>query len=232
MKAVVLAGGLGTRLRERLPDLPKPMAPVGKRPFLEYLLDHLIAGGIRDILLSIGYRFEAIQEHFGASYRDATIRYAIETKPLGTGGAIVNALRGEQKDAPALVLNGDTLLTLDYGALINWYEESPWPIAMALTKVADVSRYGAVMVNGERVTGFAQRGKSGPGVINAGVYILCASVFSKFELPDAFSFESELLQPYCGVLNARAYVTDSYFIDIGIPEDLDRARREVQLLIP
>ncbi len=226
MKAIVLAGGLGTRLRERVPDLPKPMAPVAGRPFLEYVLDRVIDAGIRDIVLSVGYRAEAIQTHFGQEYRGAIMRYAVEREPLGTGGAIAFAMRGLGIE-PVLILNGDTLLQLDYGALLEWYERNPSTVAMVLRTVPDVSRYGTVVMRGERVSGFREKGKAGRGLINAGVYIVRGEVFTICKLAGSFSFEKDVLQSHLGRIRPRAYVTDGYFIDIGIPEDFERAQREL-----
>ena len=230
MKAVVLAGGLGTRLREKVPDLPKPMAPVAGRPFLEYLLDHLIAGGIRQIILSVGYRAEMIETHFGHHYRGATLHYALEAEPLGTGGAIAHALRSEGPD-PVLVLNGDTFLDIDIRALISWYQAEPSPVAMVLRATPDVSRYGSVVLNQDRVTGFAEKDKAGPGLINAGIYVLLPEVVAVPELPERFSFEADILQRHCARLKPRAYVTDAYFIDIGVPQDFDRAQRELPAIV-
>ena len=226
MKAIVLAGGLGTRLRERVPELPKPMAPVAGHPFLEYVLDRLVAGGVREIILSIGYRADVIMAHFGHAYRDAVVSYAVETEPLGTGGAIAHALRGKGND-PVLVLNGDTLLNIDYGELIRWYARAPTQVAMVLREVPDVARYGSVLMSGERVSGFVEKGKSGPGLINAGVYVVQPGVFETFGLSGKFSFEADFLQRHCDVISPRAFLTDAYFIDIGVPEDYDRAQREL-----
>ena len=114
MKAIVLAGGLGTRLKKRVPELPKPMAPVAGSPFLEYVLDRLVAGGVSEIILSIGYMANVIMAHFEHTYRTAVVSYAVETEPLGTCGAIAHALRGKGDD-PVLVLNGDTFLNIDIG---------------------------------------------------------------------------------------------------------------------
>src|ERR1700761_44600 len=94
MRAVILAGGMGTRLRSVVPDLPKPMAPIAGRPFLEYLIERLVAGGVTDLTLSIGYRSEAIRDHFGEAWGAARIGYATETEPLGTGGAGAPATGG------------------------------------------------------------------------------------------------------------------------------------------
>ena len=232
MKAVVLAGGLGTRLRERVPELPKPMAPVAGRPFLAYVLDVLIRDGFDDIVLSVGYRWEAIRAHFGASYGGAAIRYAVEAEPLGTGGAIAHAFASAGIDGSeaALVLNGDTFLDLDFAALRAWYEQAPAACAMVLRQIDDTARYGSVAVTGGIVTGFAEKGRSGPGLINAGVYVLQADVFASFGLSGRFALEADLLQRHCAGLAPRAWVTDAYFIDIGVPQDFDRAQSELPAL--
>ena len=230
MKAIVLAGGFGTRLREKVPNIPKPMAPVAGRPFLEYILDRLVAGGIAEIILSVGYRANTIIDHFSETYRGVTVNYAIETEPLGTGGAIVHALH-ESSNAPVLILNGDTFLNIDFEELIHWYKENPVPIAMVLKKVPDTSRYGSVLLSGEKVVGFEEKGKCGPGLINAGVYIVQANVFKKLGFSGKFSFETEFLQKQCAVLATRAFITDAYFIDIGIPEDYERAQFELPTVI-
>lgn len=233
MKAVVLAGGLGTRLRERVPDLPKPMAPVAGRPFLAYVLDALTRGGFDDIVLAVGYRWEAIRAGFGCSYRGASIAYAVETEPLGTGGAIAHAFAsaGIKGREAALVLNGDTYLDLDFAALRAWHEAHAAACSMVLRRVEDTARYGSVEVAGGIVTGFAEKGRSGAGLINAGVYVLQADIFAKFGLSARFALEADLLQRHCADLAPRAYVTDAYFIDIGVPQDFDRAQTELPALI-
>lgn len=228
-RALVLAGGAGTRLRERVPDLPKPLAPVAGRPFLEFLLDRLIAGGVRDITLCVGYRAERVTQHFGASYRGAKLRYSLESEPLGTGGALAHALAGSD-DAPALVLNGDSFLHLDFAGLLAWYREAPAALAMVLAKVADASRYGTVTVRDGRVTGFEEKGRAGPGWINAGIYVITPALFSRFGLSGRFSLEQDLLETHVAELAPRAYCSDGYFIDIGVPADYERAQAELPSL--
>jgi D-glycero-alpha-D-manno-heptose 1-phosphate guanylyltransferase len=226
MKAVILAGGMGTRLRERIQHLPKPMAPVDGRPFLEYVLDRLIAGGIHEIILSVSYRADDIIEHFGEAYRNITVSYAVEHEPLGTGGAIAYAL-DKRGDDPVLVMNGDTLLNINYNELIYWYLQTPTQVAMVLRKMPDVSRYGTVLLSNEHVVGFLEKGNNGSGLINAGVYVVQPNVFETFGLSGKFSFEIDFLQKYCTNLLPRAFLTDEYFIDIGIPDDYDRAQYEL-----
>jgi D-glycero-alpha-D-manno-heptose 1-phosphate guanylyltransferase len=230
MKAIVLAGGFGTRLKERVPDLPKPMAPVAGLPFLKYILDRLISGGIEEIILSVGYRSDVIISYFRNSYRNISITYAVETEPLGTGGALVHALT-DQIDQEILVVNGDTLVDIDYAQFINWYHKKPQSVAIILKEVDDVSRYGSVIVSNGVVSGFVEKGKIGHGLINAGVYLLPTSIFKTFGLTGTFSFEKDLLQAHCADLSPRPFITNAYFIDIGIPSDYDRAQYELPKLL-
>lgn len=229
MKAVVLAGGLGTRLRGRIADIPKPMAPVAGRPFLEYVLDRLVLANIESITLSVGYRAEVIQAHFGSAYQDIPVQYAFEAEPLGTGGALAHATASMGCE-PVLALNGDTLLRLDLPALLAWYTQSPEDLAMVLRQVPDAGRYGAVQLDDGRVKGFAERGAATSGLINGGVYIFRPTLFGALNLNGRFSFEVDVLQAHCQHLRPRAYLCDAYFIDIGIPEDLDRAELELPTL--
>ena len=225
MRAIVLAGGFGTRLREKVPNLPKPMAPVAGRPFIEYVLDRLISGGVSEIILSVGYMADIIKSHFGNFYKNIPVSYAVEDEPLGTGGAIVHAVAGKDSD-PVLVLNGDTYLDIDYAELVRWYGQTSGKSAMVLKKVPDVSRYGSVQVSDDQVVGFLEKGKAGAGLINAGVYIIRPEVFETYGLSGKFSFESDFLQKYCLDLSPDAYITNAYFIDIGIPEDYESAREK------
>jgi len=229
MKAIILAGGFGTRLRERVPSVPKPMAPVAGRPFLEYILDKLEQAGFDQVVLSVGYQADIIMNHFGDSYRQISISYAHEKEPLGTGGAVAFALTLIDK-APVLVINGDTLLNIDYKELFNWYLNKPTKVAMVLRELDDVSRYGAVQLEKNVVTGFYEKGQTGAGLINAGVYIIDPNVFDELELTGSFSFEVDFLQTYCDELKPSAYITNAYFIDIGIPNDYDRAQHELPKL--
>src|SRR5262245_49936719 len=121
MQAIVLAGGLGTRLRATIGDIPKPLAPVRGRPFLEYLLAYWIGQGVTSFILSVGYRSEMITGHFGASFRGAAIDYAVEDRPLGTGGGLLLATTRLAADDPFLVLNGDTYFEVPLAALLKFH---------------------------------------------------------------------------------------------------------------
>ena len=225
-KAIILAGGRGERLQPVVPDLPKPMAPVRGRPFLEYILDRLVDAGLTEVTISVGYKAEVIEEHFGQAYRSLQIRYSRERYPLGTGGAMALALKGDES-SPALVLNADTLVDIDCQALMAWYAQTPTPVAIVLRHVPDVSRYGAVVLLGERIVEFQEKGQEGPGLVNAGVYVVGPEIFSQYGSGEHFSFETDILQPYCRELQPRAFVTTGYFIDIGTPSDYERAQREM-----
>jgi D-glycero-alpha-D-manno-heptose 1-phosphate guanylyltransferase len=228
LSAVILAGGAGTRLRSAVPDLPKALAPVGGRPFIEYLLERLVAAGVRRIVLAVGYRADAIVQRLGPRFGDAALSYSTEAEPLGTGGAVRKALAAAA--GPALVLNGDTLLDLDYAALAAWYAHEPEALAMVVRPVDDTSRYGAVVVEDGRVRRFAEKGARGPGLINAGVYVLRSEVFERFGLEGRFSLEEDLLAAHAAELRPRAWTAQGYFIDIGLPADYERAQRELPAL--
>lgn len=224
MKAIVLAGGLGTRLRERVPDLPKPMAPVAGRPFLEYVLDGLQRSGCDEVVLSVGHLWEKIEAHFGDRYRDLRVRYAVETEPLGTGGALAWALRELAADEPVLTLNGDTFLNVDFAAVWAHHRAAGSPVTMVLREVEDTARYGAVLTEAGRVVRFAEKGQQGRGLINAGTYVIEPGLFEQLGLSGRFSMETDVLQARCAELRPAAFVTDAHFIDIGIPEDFERAQ--------
>lgn len=224
MQAIVLAGGLGTRLRGVVPELPKPMAPVAGRPFLTYVLDRLVDAGFNRAVLAVGYRFEAIRDHFGDAYRGMALAYSVESEPLGTGGAIRLAAN-HASGFPLFILNGDTFLELDYAAMLTAHQQESAPLSMAVCRVPDVGRYGALALQGDRVTGFLEKGGSGAGDINAGVYLLSAEVVQQIPADSVFSFEQQLLVPRVSELRPLAFHTAGRFIDIGIPEDFARAQQ-------
>ena len=226
MEAVILAGGLGTRLSSRLKDLPKCMAPVGGRPFLTLLLDQLIAAGCGRVILSVGHLRDVILEAFQESYRGIPLHYVIEAAPLGTGGAIRMALsHAHEPSVP--VLNGDTYLDVDFSAIADLHRSAGRPMTMAVTQVKDTARYGGVLIDGERVSGFVEKGRQGPGWINAGVYVLDRNFPWPEGLPSRFSFETDLLAPSLDRIRPAAFPCNGYFLDIGVPEDLDRAQVEL-----
>lgn len=222
-EAIVLAGGLGTRLRRVVDAVPKPLAPVAGRPFLAWVLDALAAQGLRRVVLATGYRGEQVQAALGATWRGMTLAYSREPAPLGTGGALALALREVSGDA-CFALNGDTWLELDYAAFARNASEAGARLGVALAEVPDVARYGAARLDGQRVTGFAEKGGAGRGCINAGVYWLRCEVLDGWPAGAKFSFERDILLPAVAREAVVGYARTRGFIDIGVPEDFRRAQ--------
>jgi NDP-sugar pyrophosphorylase family protein len=224
MQAIVLAGGLGTRLRSVVADLPKPMAPVAGRPFLAWILDRLAQAGFGRVVLAVGYRHEIIEQHFGAAYRGIDLHYSVEAQPLGTGGAL--RLAADHVDRwPVFVLNGDTFLELDYRSMLDAHLKGSEQMSLAVCEVPDAGRYGTLELQDGHVHGFLEKGRSGPGVINGGTYLLSQGVLEKIPRDVPFSFEQQLLVPEVSAIRPAAFVTDGLFIDIGVPDDYARAQR-------
>jgi D-glycero-alpha-D-manno-heptose 1-phosphate guanylyltransferase len=224
MEAIVLAGGLGTRLRGVVDDIPKPMAPVQGRPFLAFVLDQLVDSGFHIAILAAGYRHEAIRSYFGEEYRGLALVHSAENEPLGTGGAI--RLACDQANArEVFVLNGDTYLELDYRAMLNAHVRAGARLSLAVCQVPDVARYGALeMSEGRVVRGFREKGQSGPGWISGGTYVLGPWLRDRLPKRGAFSLEQELLAPEVQSIRPLAFPTTGLFIDIGIPEDYAKAQ--------
>jgi D-glycero-alpha-D-manno-heptose 1-phosphate guanylyltransferase len=222
MEAIILAGGFGTRLKSVVPDLPKPMAPVNGRPFLALLLDALKEKGFSRIILSVGYRHQTIRDYFGDSYRGVALLYAIESSPLGTGGAIAMALQFAEQEV-VFVFNGDTYLDIDAEGLLACWQRSNLPI-MVVRHVSDAGRYGRVQLNQGCIHTFHEKGEAIAGLINAGCYVLPKTTFTNYCLPMTFSFETDFLPKALQNGTVLAYPYDGLFIDIGIPEDYHNAQ--------
>ena len=231
MDAVILAGGLGTRLRERLPGIPKTMAPVGGRPFLAWLLGQLANAGFKRVILSVGYLGEAIGSAFGTTYRGLELAYAIEESPLGTGGALRHALGiAGPSHEPIWVMNGDSILRLDYAAMWSAHAKhrsDPLALTMAVTAVPQAARYGALRIEAGRITRFDAAGEGDAALVNAGTYLVHRDLFTPWPLPAAFSFEADFLARFTDRLAIAGFVTDGWFIDIGVPADYERAQIEL-----
>lgn len=227
MKAIVLAGGLGTRLADITKAIPKPMATVGSRPFLAYLLDHLVEQGVQAAVLAVSYKWELICDYFGDEYRGMPLSYSVEKEPLGTGGAIRHAL-DMFADEEVVVFNGDTLFRVELEALANSHLKNSSLLTMALKQVRDCGRFGSVQLSADGViTAFLEKSVGGPGLINGGVYILNRRLFMDFHMPVRFSFEQALVEPNLELIRPHGYQSDAYFIDMGVPDDYVRAQFEV-----
>jgi len=224
MEAIVLAGGLGTRLQSVVSDVPKPMAPIGDKPFLEFILKYLKRNGITRVVLSVGYKWETIQEYFGNNFEDIELVYSVENEPLGTGGAIHMAMKLVQEQE-VFIINGDTFFDIDIAKLSL---EGESKLQLSLKPMVDFDRYGCVEVDSrDNVTDFTEKTYRKSGNINGGIYLVLNNIFDDFELSDKFSFE-ELMQNNIEKLQISAKIFDNYFIDIGIPEDYKKAQEEIK----
>lgn len=228
---IVLAGGFGTRLREVVADVPKPMAPVAGRPFLDHLLQRLALQGASRVVLSVGHMAHLIEERYGAGFAGLNITCVREDHPLGTGGGIRKALSATRTQW-VLVINGDTWLDMPYGEFLARTEHAHARLAMVTRWVEDAARYGRCVVENDRIVVFGEKSGSGPGLINAGVYALHRELFEPFELPDTFSFETDFVARHLSELHPLAHRSDGYFIDIGVPEDYRRAQIELPAQVP
>ena len=221
MEAVILAGGLGTRLRSVVSEVPKCMAPVDGKPFLQYMLEWLSRFDVSHVVLSVGYLREVIFAFIDSREWPFEISYAVEEEPLGTGGGIRLALTKCREDR-VIVLNGDTFFNVDLKALTF-----AAPVTLALKPMRDFDRYGAVDLAGGLVTGFHEKTACTEGLINGGVYALVRSRLDLAFYPGRFSFEKDLLEPLAAARLVAGQVQEGYFIDIGIPADYTRAQREL-----
>ena len=224
MEAIVLAGGLGTRLRSVITDLPKPMAPIGDKPFLRYILKYLQKNGITRIILSVGYKWKAIKEYLGDKFENIELIYSVEDEPLGTGGAIKKAMN-QVKNSQVYIINGDTFFDVDLKSL-DLKDKSK--LILSLKHMTDFDRYGCVETDEKGfVTTFAEKGYRKFGNINGGIYLMSKNIFNEFDLEEKFSFE-EFMQNNFKQLNISTKVFDNYFVDIGIPEDYEKAQIDLR----
>ena len=235
MQAILLAGGLGTRLRSVVNDRPKPMALIEDKPFMEYVIHELSRYGITDIIFAVGYKGSMVEDYFGDGRRFATseggrlrIRYAYEKELLGTAGAIKNAGRMVTEDT-FFVLNADTFYQIDYGRLVRLQEQQELELALVLREVPDVSRYGQAVLKDGRLTGFNEKtAEVKQGTITGGVYRMRRELLS--EIPEGkVSLENEMIPRWLSEgRRLGGFVNDGYFIDIGVPEDYFRFIEDVK----
>ncbi|EAL7336265.1 NTP transferase domain-containing protein, partial [Campylobacter jejuni] len=175
MQAIILCGGLGTRLKSVIKDIPKPMAPINDKPFLEFIFEYLKKQGIKEVILAVSYKYEVIQEYFKDEFLGIKIKYSIEKEPLGTGGAIKEALKFIKNEA--YVLNGDTIFDIDLKKLILNNSK----ICLALKQMNDFDRYGTVELDSKNyIKLFKEKEFKKQGLINGGIYFLNKDIFNDF----------------------------------------------------
>jgi D-glycero-alpha-D-manno-heptose 1-phosphate guanylyltransferase len=225
-EAVILAGGLGTRLKSMVADLPKPMAPVNNLPFLFYLLELLHRYKFDKIILAAGYRYEVMERYFGSSFKGMKLVYSVEKEPLGTGGAILKASALIKSDY-FFVINGDTFFETDINRMEEKFLKSKTGLMLALKPMSDFERYGTVVTKSGKITSFNEKKPRKEGLINGGIYIVRKDWLGERAPGKEFSFEKDILERYVTSDDLGYYISDGYFIDIGVPEDYLRAAKEL-----
>jgi D-glycero-alpha-D-manno-heptose 1-phosphate guanylyltransferase len=224
MEIIVLAGGLGTRLREVSGEVPKSMVPVAGRPFLHYLLDHYAFHGATRFILSVGYLRGQIIDYVADSWEGIPVDYSLEEEPLGTGGGMRQSLEMAEGDT-ALVINGDTWFPINPESFMQFHKEKGALLSMALKELDDTDRYGRVTFNSDStLTGFLEKKPGRDGLINGGIYTLDVKRVLCETEPGRWSFEKEFLEARCteGIFSGKVFHED--FIDIGIPSDYEKAQ--------
>jgi D-glycero-alpha-D-manno-heptose 1-phosphate guanylyltransferase len=226
-QAIILAGGLGTRLRSAVPDLTKCMAPVAGKPFLFYVIEYFKTQGIDQFIFSIGYLHEVIEEWLQNEYPALSYQCSIEKSPLGTGGAIKQACSLADTKT-VLVANGDTLFKANLNKLLSFYHMCGADCTLTLKPMKNFDRYGVVeLSNDYSIKSFHEKKHYNQGLINGGLYALNKGKFLAEDLPEKFSFEQDYLEKFYKERRMYGVVQDEYFIDIGIPEDFERAQKEL-----
>jgi len=227
MEAIILAGGLGTRLRSAVPDLPKCMAPINGVPFISYLIDNLINEGVTKFIFSLGYKSEAFISLIEDKLPMKNFTVVIEDEPLGTGGAIKLACK-KAKEENVIALNGDSLFKVNLKELMQFHLEKKSNCTLALKPMQDFERYGSVEIDAvQKIISFKEKQFITKGCINGGVYAIEVASFLQKSLEDKFSMEQDYLEKYSGEGNFYGFIQEGYFIDIGIPEDFVRAQIEL-----
>lgn len=226
-ECIVLAGGLGTRLRSVVADKPKCMAPVGKHPFLYYLLQYLHKQGITHVILSLGYKSEQVIDWCAKANLPLEISYAIEASPLGTGGAIMLAsdhIRGDE----FFITNGDTFFEVSLPDFYNFHQQKKSALSLALKPMQQFERYGSVKLDDNAaINAFLEKQYCEEGIINGGIYLTSTKYIDSLALPHEFSFEKEVLEKQVKNNSLYGFVSDTYFIDIGIPEDYEKVQTDL-----
>lgn len=218
MKAIILCGGLGTRLRSVVSEVPKSMAPINGRPFLEYQLNNLKEAGVDTVIFAVGYKKEFIEDYFGNKYRGMNLLYSEEDKPLGTGGALKKAFKLLDEDR-AIMMNGDNYVDVDYKKLYQQHLDNNMAVTIVVKPMEDFDRYGNVIVENNRVKQFIEKQPTKKGLISVGCLIVNKNIFDNTNLGEEFSIEKDYLMQYAGKVPMGYFIYDGYFIDIGRPDD-------------
>ncbi len=225
--AIILAGGLGTRLRSVVANLPKCMVPVAGKPFLHFVIENLLSQGIDTFIFAVGYKSEMIIDYVNEKYPGINKQFSIEAEPLGTGGAVKLAC-SLVTEKNVLVLNGDTIFKMNVESLLAFHNSCDADCTLSLKPMNNFNRYGVVELNKNgAIASFKEKQQFESGLINGGVYALNAARFMQEDFPQKFSFEKDYLEAFFDKRRMFGIIQDEYFIDIGIPEDFEKANVEL-----
>lgn len=227
LQALILVGGLGTRLRTVVKDRPKPMAVIHGKPFLEYQIEFLKKYGVNDIVFSTGYMGEKIEEYFNSGEKHGiSIRYAKEKELLGTGGAIKNAQ--SMLEDKFLALNGDSMFLVDIKSLVKFHEKKQADLTISLVPVQERSRFGSVKIDdNSQITEFVEKGDFSTGLVSGGIYYFEKNKFDWQSFPEKFSIERDFFPQVITNKRVFGFVSNSYFVDIGTVEDHDKFGKHI-----
>ncbi|PUZ27302.1 D-mannose-1-phosphate guanyltransferase [Chitinophaga costaii] len=229
---IILAGGLGTRLRSVVANKPKCLAPMGGQPFLYYLFQYLHTQGITHAVLSLGYLAEQVIQWCENTPLPLHVSFAVEQEPLGTGGAILHAMPYLEEDTFA-IFNGDTFFDVPLPAMLAFAQAHNSQLTLALKPMEKFERYGSIVLDTTgRITAFREKQYQEKGLINGGVYLTSQHYLKSLSLPTAFSFETQVLTPQSAAGELHGFISPTYFIDIGIPEDFTQAAHDLVKMFP
>lgn len=224
MEVIILAGGLGTRLKSVVNDVPKVMALVNNKPFLEYILDDLSNYDVDKIILAVGYKKEIIQQYFGNKYKGIEIVYSEEDKPLGTGGAIKNVLSLVENDE-AIVMNGDIYTKINYNDLFECYKRKKANLMLVIKHMNNFDRYGSIELKDDKIIKFREKEPVESGFMSVGCYIFNKNLLNGFKSDSKFSIENDFFSKYVIDNKIDYYYYSDIFVDIGIPEDYNLIKK-------
>lgn len=229
MEAIILAGGLGTRLRSVVNDQPKALAKVGEHPFLYFLINYLSQQGVKRFIFSLGYLHNQIEDFLNEFFVDVDYTVIIEEEPQGTGGAIKLCLAQASADE-VLLVNADTFFDMDLAVQLAYFKSKEADCVIALTELENFDRYGVVKLDSDnRILEFVEKKYTPSGLINTGLILLQRDKFTQLlnDFKGPFSLEKDVLEPNIKSLKIFGLPQDGFFIDIGIPEDYYKAQSHI-----
>ncbi|MDI9338079.1 MAG: nucleotidyltransferase family protein [Alphaproteobacteria bacterium] len=226
-EAIILAGGLGTRLQAVVKEQPKCLASIAQQPFLSYQINYLLKQGIERFIFALGYKKEQVINFIHENYAHLDVEFSEELTPLGTGGAIIKALQ-LTKNTDVLILNGDSYFNINLTNFYHLYQLKEAKLALALKPLCNFERYGRVEINSNnKITNFYEKNPCAKGLINGGIYILNKFYIKQFSFQTIFSIEKDFFEMQYMNISIYGFCFDDYFIDIGIPDDYFKFENDI-----